>query len=375
MDSVLEILFNLSIAFVTIYACYLYNISVIDILDKDRNWYKSFLKWIAVLILETLLFSWLPGRMNLEFSLGEGLMVFEDGMIFHNLSFILFSQVIGIGIALATFLWRCIRKKCKFSGKFVALEILIAVILTAIAIPLFSSEYKIEYGPEGTALAKIIYFLMAVAGLGVFIWLCYSDKAKKEQAAAEKDHTSAEKEQTTIEQKTPPKSAGSSTAPSADAIRQYEAVVAEKNRLAQAGDYSAQIMLLTKALGLPLDNVRKATLWNYLGLANEKIDALKRSEECYQTALKTDPDNPAALNNLALLYSAAGNHSAAQRDMGNALQQAKARKYNLGVYYGNCALIEGRCGNKGMAAEMLGLAEKVGYDAASVASLRRQIGL
>lgn len=118
-----------------------------------------------------------------------------------------------------------------------------------------------------------------------------------------------------------------------------------------------------------------ARIWNYMGLAHEGLQSPQKAEESYRTALRFDPENPSSHNNLALLYSAGRKHDLALRYMDLALAEAKKRKLNLGLFYGNYALVVGRSGDKSKANDYLRLAKTAGYGEQDIQTIRRQLGL
>ncbi len=161
----------------------------------------------------------------------------------------------------------------------------------------------------------------------------------------------------------------------ADPDARYDQVVAERRRLEEQQNYTGQIPLLTEATGLPVEGPKKAAIWNYLGLAYEHIGAKDRGMECYKTALSFDADNPASLNNIALLKSDLGEHEEARRYMKSALDAAVKRGWKLGLYYANYASVTGKAGFLKEAEEHLAKAEKAGYSSRKIAVIRSQLGL
>ena len=142
-----------------------------------------------------------------------------------------------------------------------------------------------------------------------------------------------------------------------------------------AGDAASAIPMLIEATSLDLDRVRKARLWNYLGIAYAAVDSPEKAAECYRTAQRVDPDSPSGYNNLAMFEVDRKNYEAAQQNMALAVQKAEKRGLNVGNCYANYALAAGLNGDLNLARDYLQRAEKAGYDAGEIATVRRRLGL
>ena len=348
---------TLPILFFEAVVCMVYTGFIESLLQKNRAWIRFLAIWVGLLLFQTGIYTWLPGKLNLEISYFDGVVKFADGALVMNLALVLFLHSAGIALAALGHLWKAIRKKVKLNGKFVLLELAITALLVFAGIKLVERA-EAEPGPAGDGKAGI----MIIIGLALMLWAYLSVRKNRQR----------------LQQKTAEQRDGAPAQlaePAGSPQEQFARVVAEKDRLKAKGDYASQIPLLTKATELNVDGQSKARIWNYLGMAHEQLKSPRKAEESYQNALRFDKDNPASHNNLALLYSDRGDHAAAQRHMEAAIQAAKARNQALGIYYGNYALISGKAGNISRAEDYLILAEKAGYDEASIRSVRRQLGM
>ena len=360
-DFFIMIVATIPILFFEAIVCMVYTGFVESLLAKNRAWIRFLAIWAGLLLFQTGLYTWLPGKLNIEISYFDGIVKFVDGALILNLALILILHSVGIALAALSHLWKAIRKKVKLNGKFVLLELTITALLIFIGIKLFN---RAEAEPMTAEQGKAV--VMTLLGILLMLLGYRSIKKKKKQAEQKKENPVPQRSVT------PSRSAWPLTG---TAEEQFAWVVAEKDRLKALGDYTSQIPLLTKATELDVDGKSRARIWNYLGMAHEQLKSPQKAEECYRNALLLDSDNPASHNNLALLCSDRGESAEALRHMEAAIHAAKARKQTMGVYYGNYALIAGKGGNLSQAEDYLRLAKKAGYDDASVQAVRRQLGL
>ena len=356
-DFFIMIAATLPILFFEAVVCMVYTGFIESLLQKNRAWIRFLAIWVGLLLFQTGIYTWLPGKLNLEISYFDGVVKFADGALVMNLALVLFLHSAGIALAALGHLWKAIRKKVKLNGKFVLLELAITALLVFIGIKLAE---RAEAVPEPAGDGKAC--IMIIIGLALMLWAYLNIRKNRQRlqqkAAGQRNGAPAQP-----------------AVPSGSPQEQFAWVVAEKDRLKAMGDYASQIPLLTKATELNVDGQSKARIWNYLGMAYEQMKSPGKAEECYRSALRFDKDNPASLNNLALLCSDRGDHATALRHMEAAIPAAKARNQALGVYYGNYALIAGREGNISRAEDYLKLAKSAGYDDASIQSVRRQLGM
>lgn len=356
-DFIIPIIATLPLVLLYILMNIIYNGFGQRILTKDRLWIRYLVLWVGLLLFKTGLCTWAPGKLGLQIEYFDGLISLRDGDLAGNLAILLFIHSGCLAITLLGHLWKAIRKKGRFSGKFVLLE------LVTIVVFIFLGIQAVNKAKEMPRVEPSRMVLMMALGVILALW-GYSGVKKGQKETAKKPAAP--------QRGTP---AVPTAEPVADADARFEQVIAEKDRLTAMGDYASQIPLLTAATGLAVDDGKKARIWNYLGLAYERMNSARRAEECYRSVLLFDKDNPAAHNNLALLYSGRGDHPSALRHMDAAIPAAKARKQALGVYYGNYALITGRAGNLSRAEDYLTLAKNAGYDDASIQAVRRQLGM
>ncbi|MBR6206268.1 MAG: tetratricopeptide repeat protein [Oscillospiraceae bacterium] len=341
------------------------------ILKKNKIWVRLLAIWVGLLLFQTGIYTWLPGKLGLVVSFMDGEVEFTDGALIGNLSLIMFMHSLSIGLSMLSHIWKAIRKKVKFNGKFVLVEIAVIAVLIFLGIQVMNRAETEVIPAEQSKITAII-----VVGLILILWGFRSIKktvGKISNGAPSEAEKKPEHAGKAPERKKP--AAAAPTPSAADPMQEFSRVVAEKDRLKALGDYASQIPLLTKATELDVDGKSKARIWNYLGMAHEQLRSPQKAEECYRNALLFDKENPASHNNLALLCSDRGDHQAALRHMEAAIPAAKARHQEMGLYYGNYALIAGKGGNLSRAEDYLILAKSAGYDEASIQSIRRQLGL
>ncbi len=368
-DFIVPIAATLPIIAFELIVAVVYTFLVESILKKSPAWIIRFLAiWVGLLLFQTGIYTWLPGKLGLVVAFMDGEVEFTDGALIRNLALVMFMHSLGIGLSMLSHIWKAIRKKEKFNGKFVLIEIAVIAILIFLGIQVMNRA-ETEVIPADQS--KIIG--MIVVGLLLALWGYRSVKKMigqtEKKASAGAAETAEKKGQTPVQRSAP------AAAPEGDPMKEFARVVAEKDRLKAMGDYASQIPLLTKATELAVDGTSKARLWNYLGMAHEQLNSPQKAEECYRNALLFDKDNPSSHNNLALLLSDRGDHVTALRHMEAAIPAAKARGQALGIYYGNYALIAGKGGNMSRAEDYLTLAKGAGYDDASIQSVRRQLGM
>ena len=351
-DFMIMIAATIPILFFEAVVCMVYTSFVEALLVKNRAWLPFLAIWVGLLLFQTGIYTWLPGKLNLEISYFDGNVKFVGGALTMNLALVLLLHSAGIALAVLGHIWKAIRKKAKLNGKFVLLELAITALLVFIGVTLFNRA-EAEQLPSEPGKAV----LMTVIGIVLMLWVYGSLRKRKQQKMPEKGVDAPAQH----------------WAPAGSPREQFAWVVAEKDRLKAMGDYISQIPLLTKATELDVDGKSKARIWNYLGMAHEQLKSPQKAEECYRNAILFDKDNPASHNNLALLVSDRGNYTAALRHMDAAIAAAKARRQALGVYYGNYALIAGKGGNMSRAEEYLILAKNAGYDDASIRTIRRRL--
>ena len=357
-DFLIMIVATIPILFFEAIVCMVYTGFVESMLSKNRAWVRFLAIWAGLLLFQTGIYTWLPGKLNIEISYFDGIVKFVDGALIMNLAFVLFLHSAGIALAALGHLWKAIRKKVKLNGKFVLLELAITVILIFIGVKLVNrAEAEPVTADQGKA------GIMTVIGILLMLW-GYSNLKKNIKQAGQKKETTVP--QRSVKPTQPAIPAGSPQ-------KQFAWVVAEKDRLKALGDYASQIPLLTQATELDVDRKSKARIWNYLGMAHEQMKSPQKAEECYRSALRFDKENPASHNNLALILSDRGDHVTALKHMEAAILAAKARKQEMGIYYGNYALIAGKGGNLSRAEDYLILAKNAGYNDSSIQEVRRQL--
>lgn len=356
MKEALIFFLNITLAAVDLIVAYYICFGIRFLLQKNRLWIRYFLIGIGVLLFQTALFSWLPGRVELEYSLFEGTLVFEDGALFHNLGFLLLAYSMGIGIMVLKYLWQVIRKKESFSGKLFLLEVVFCAVGCVLSVPLINNTYVIHF-EGGEAAGTIVLLILAVVGAILVIWGFKTTRSEKKQKESER----LQKEQSAAPQQ-----------PQTESLSPFDQLVAEKNRLTKQGDYASQIPLLIEATGLDVDDLRKAIIWNYLGIAYRETNSANKSSECFQTALQLDKNNPSAYNNLALYYAEKKDFVLAETYMNTAVAKAKDRRIDLHVFYENYALIAGQSGDMQKARGYLRLAEEAGSDSNTFSALKKR---
>lgn len=337
----------------------LFALSVVALLEKDKKWYRGLLASIGVLLFMTVLYTWMPAIIGGELSFFDELITLRDGALFQNLGILLLLHAFSILSVIVKDLWKVVRRKEKFSGRFTGVESGFCVAYALLGILFVRNDRVVEL--DCSTGAYVI--ALVIVGAVLFYIVKGMLTGNKESGAAK-----------AVPGTGTANTAPAKTMPSAEAAEEFSRVVVEKDRLTRMGDYASQIPLLTKATELALSGPDKARLWNYLGIAYERTNSPQRSMVCYQTALKFD-QSPSSLSNLALLESDNRNYGTALRYMDAAIAEAKKRGTGLAVYYSNYAYIAGMSGDKAAAQEYLNMAASHGCDAGTIETIRRKIGL
>ena len=271
-------------------------------------------------------------------------------------------QAMAIGLAVLKYFWSLIRHKQEFYWEWLALEILFIAVNTAVGVFLFRIETKLPIGKN-----MDLVYIAAACLLSYGIYRCLSGIKLEAGDSAPAPHAQAEAAAVTQATKDP-------SVPDA-VYKRYLQIMDDRKRLEKEGNYTAEIQLLLEATGLPVEGSMKATVWVCLGVAYENTGSIKRSIECYQTALKFEKDNPWALNNLALLKSEAGEHETARQYMKTAIDEVLKRGKNPAKYYANYAQITGLAGYREEAEEYLKKSASLGYSADIISRIRKRVGL
>ena len=260
---------NLSFTACEIVSAYYYGDCVDRLLKKDRRWINSLLGCISIMLILTLIFTWLPGRIGYEVTLiDEELITLKDGALFQNLALMCVAQAFAIVLAVVKYLWAVIRRKQKFSFPFLAVEFLFAAAFVTAAVYLAQNDTVIPF-KEDTGTAYIVTALIAGAGILLFFWPADSGNGENRTSAQSGKKEKNRKETVARED-----------------LARFAQLMERKNQLTQAGDYAALIPLLTEATGWKVGKEQKVRIWNYLGMAYEQIGSNERAEECYRTAMK-----------------------------------------------------------------------------------------
>lgn len=346
MFEIVNFIVSLSIAIFDYVVFSFFTSMINEILDKSRSWLRYLSLWIGLLLFQTGVYTWLPGRFGYAITVYDGAVIFRDNAIIYNLGIQLLLHALAIGAALAKYLWKTIRKKVKFLANAFFLELLI-VIVCAVAGGMLIDYEEQTSSPyfSNSSNSTTVAIIFTVAGLVLFLLTVFLARGK-----GKKTETS-----------------------DPEAIRRYDQVVEEWKRLSQKGDYASLIPLLLEATNLSVDAARKAQIWNLLGIAYKEIGSDQKAKEFYLTAQSFDVEDASSYNNLAMLCYKNHDFNEAERYMEQTLTKAKARRQNLGLYYFNYALIERGAGNRPKAEKYLSLAEQEGYDAAAIRNVRQQM--
>lgn len=380
MQDIIYIFVTFGLVVVDIVVALLYADAIQMLLEKDLRCVFFFLMWIGILLLQTGLFSWLPGRTGSEISMLDGLIVFEDGALVRNFGSLLFVHAAGIGMSIAKNLWEVIRRRARFYGKLFLLQVATCALFGYLGIVLMENGYTVHF-QGGEKAGSAVLLVIAAVGAGLILFAIFSGKSDKKDASAQGtaqgsgQGTAQGSGRGTTRGSAQGSSSGSSKEPSAEAVARFEQIAAERKRMMASGDAASLIPLLIEATSLDLDSARKARIWNYLGMAYNEISSPEKCVECYRTAQRTDPDSPSAYNNLAMYQVDRKEYGEALRNMELAVQKAEKRRMNAGNFYANYALAAGLNGDLNSARKYLDLSEKAGYESGEIASIRRRLGI
>ncbi len=179
MKDILLLVFNIFIALYSFGTWTVYSEGVQSIMKKEKRWFIWFLIWGCMLLFISALYSWLPGRAGFEINIMDGVFVLEDGMFFKNLAMMLFAQTLGIVIIMWTHIWRVIRKKERFSGAFLLLQLVIGAGVTYLGTRLFQNDQKVVFqGGEKTGYA-VLYLMTFTGAVMIILGIISSRKNKK----------------------------------------------------------------------------------------------------------------------------------------------------------------------------------------------------
>lgn len=259
---------NISFMACEMVSAYLYSDCVERLLEKDRRWINSLLGSVSIVVMLTLIYTWLPGRIGAEVTLFEEMITLKDGALFQNLALMSVAQAFAIVLAVLKYLWNVIRRRARFRFLFLVIELMFAALFVTAAVYLGQNETVIPFR-EDTQAAYLVTGLIAAAGILLLLWPVPGEKEKKKSSAQTGAKGNARKENVLSEDH-----------------ERFVELVNTKNRLTQAGDFSTQIPLLTEATGWKLSRDEKIRVWNYMGMAYEQIGSKERAEECYKTAAK-----------------------------------------------------------------------------------------
>ncbi len=155
------------IVFVLIEYVYLqlYNDAIQRILDKKKGWVNRLLLAVLVLVYVTTLYTWLPHKLGFQITLMDGEIPIEGGAIYTNLTIMFGATAVAIVLGLLGHIWRAMRRKVKFNGKFFLLEVLfIAAFVFAATRFIERADIILEYPPE-TDTKYIAAFIL----VGIFL--------------------------------------------------------------------------------------------------------------------------------------------------------------------------------------------------------------
>ena len=62
IDVIINIIVGVSILLFDFIVCEIYSQGIHSILRKERRWVRYFMIWIGLLLFQTVVYSWLPGR-------------------------------------------------------------------------------------------------------------------------------------------------------------------------------------------------------------------------------------------------------------------------------------------------------------------------
>ena len=149
-------------------------------LRKDRMWLSFLLLVLGIMLAETALYSWIPGRFGRYVELFEGAFTLEDGSVLSNLGGILAAQGVAILFALAKQAWDGIRKR-GFSWKLFLLETLFSALFIAGGAVLYQNEGAIAVTKDETARTLLLLAFSIGGAVMVFLGIRGLRKAKRER--------------------------------------------------------------------------------------------------------------------------------------------------------------------------------------------------
>ena len=158
-------------------AAIVYSEGIELLLQKNRLWFRPIMLWVGILLLQTAVFTWLPGHVGVQITMLEGLIVFEDGALIKNLCILLYTHAASIAILLCKYLWNVICKKTLFNPKFFLLELVVCFVLCIIATRLLFGNHLI-YSGGGDTTDPMVLWIFAVVGAGIVIWFILTNQSK-----------------------------------------------------------------------------------------------------------------------------------------------------------------------------------------------------
>ena len=250
--------------------------------NRHSGWFKNILILIVMLLFETAAASWMPEHLGLEITFMEGELggVLRSRAFLFNLGVMLGFEALGFAWALIKAVWKKIRKQENHPGWQLFMYLAVIALCAAAGLWLINTETTAPNGPTlwpdsvllaillvtGVITAAVVYRFFRPAG---------QPEAKGAAAGAPKPSPAVpETDGTRSAQRTAP--AGNKGPTAAEAVKShndpdqaaldaFERAIAEKSRLLQAGKVEEAVQTLIAATSLPVDGIRKARLWNYLG--------------------------------------------------------------------------------------------------------------
>ena len=182
-DIIIAILATLPIVFFEIFASFVYSAFVVSVLAKDAKWKYFLMLWVGLLLFQAGIYTWFPGKMGIVVSYFDGLIKFVDRELLTNLSLVMFLHAGGIGLATLNHLWKSIRKKVKFSGKYVLLELAMTVVLIFFGVRIGKNVNEATKMADSGKISAII-----TIGVILIIW-GYSSSGLRDAFSAMKANT------------------------------------------------------------------------------------------------------------------------------------------------------------------------------------------
>ena len=173
MQDIIYIFVTFGLVVVDIVVALLYADAIQMLLEKDLRCVFFFLMWIGILLLQTGLFSWLPGRTGSEISMLDGLIVFEDGALVRNFGSLLFVHAAGIGMSIAKNLWEVIRRRARFYGKLFLLQVATCALFGYLGIVLMENGYTVHF-QGGEKAGSAVLLVIAAVGAGLILFAIFS---------------------------------------------------------------------------------------------------------------------------------------------------------------------------------------------------------